>query len=147
MFLRKTAAPVLFLSPSKDEDVCIVKEVEGGLAGAWNSTCDEPLTSIFCKGLSGILPSQSVYRCLRFSERRGVRAGSKDFRSCGFPPKHVSVLTEVHQDQALRPDHPCKRRVGIQPGVGADLDCHPAFSFLPDLHVKGSLLWKSVCDS
>ncbi|CAE7471148.1 unnamed protein product [Symbiodinium natans] len=26
-----------------DEDVCIVKEVEGGLAGAWNSTCDESI--------------------------------------------------------------------------------------------------------
>ena len=35
----------------QDEDICIVKEVDGGLAGAWNSSCDAPFDGIGWKTL------------------------------------------------------------------------------------------------
>ncbi|CAE7915725.1 unnamed protein product, partial [Symbiodinium sp. KB8] len=72
-----------------DEDICIVKEVDGGLAGAWNSSCDVSLQ---------IRPFDRIIRV------NGISGSSRDL---------AQILLEKHDQFSIAFMRPEERMVDL----------------------------------
>mmetsp|Transcript_784 Transcript_784/g.1500 ORF Transcript_784/g.1500 Transcript_784/m.1500 type:complete len:218 (+) Transcript_784:72-725(+) len=69
-----------------DEDLCIVKEIEGGLAAAWNQTCHE---------------SQQIKPCDRIVRVNGVAGSSRDLAAILLAKHDVLSIALVRPEERV----------------------------------------------